>query len=202
VSPVYFKADGESGNYGGKEICISTAIKKRKDFDQAVGLALHEAAHTVLSDFDLFKTVPFNAPKFIWDFGKKHNIRKATLERFLKTMINIIEDWFIDDWVISRVPGYLGYYEASYNVCSNTDIIESIVLNSPNQAAESVIKFKPVSEQIKDKEAVSNKNTKKIEDKDVKFTTEMQTARKKSGTGCEYKDMKTSTTNISDTFKK
>src|SRR5271157_2117556 len=46
--PVYFKAQGDSYNVGGKEIYISTEIRKRKDFDQAVGLALHEAAHTLL----------------------------------------------------------------------------------------------------------------------------------------------------------
>lgn len=128
--PVYFKAIGDSENIGGKEIYITTAIKRRKDFDQAVGLALHEAAHTVESDFDIIKTIPFNAPKMIWEFGKKHNIRKMTLERFLKSMVNIIEDWFVDDWVINKAPGYMGYYEASYNVCFNTPTIDQILISN------------------------------------------------------------------------
>ena len=37
--PVYFKSVGESYNIGGKEIYITTAIKRRKDFDQAVNLS-------------------------------------------------------------------------------------------------------------------------------------------------------------------
>ncbi len=128
--PVFFKAIGESYNVGGKEIYITTAIRKRKDFDQAVGLALHEAAHTLLTDFDLANTIPFRTPKVIWEFGRRHRISKQTLERFLKTIFNIIEDWYIDDWVISRVPGYVGYYEASYNVCFNTPTIDQILLSN------------------------------------------------------------------------
>ena len=128
--PVYFKAIGDSYNIGGKEIYITTAIRRKKDFDQAVGLALHEAAHTLLTDFDLAKTVPFNAPKSIWEFGRKNKILKLSLERFLKTMFNIVEDWYIDDWVVSRVPGYVGYYEASYNVCFNTPTIDDILLGT------------------------------------------------------------------------
>jgi len=128
--PVYFKAIGDSYNIGGKEIYITTAIRKRKDFDQAVGLALHEAAHTILTDFDLAKTIPFNTPKSIWEFGKKKKILKVSLERFLKSMFNILEDWYIDDWVISRVPGYVGYYESSYNVCFNTPTIDQLLLSN------------------------------------------------------------------------
>ena len=128
--PVYFKAIGDSYNIGGKEIYITTAIKKRKDFDQAVGLALHEAAHTLLTDFEIAKNIPFNAPKGLWAFGRKNNIRKQTLERFVKTMFNMVEDWYIDDWVISRVPGYVGYYEASYNVCFNTMEIDQLLLSN------------------------------------------------------------------------
>lgn len=128
--PVYYKAIGDSYNVGGEEIYITTAIKKRKDFDQAVGLALHEAAHTILSDFDLAKTIPFNTPKVIWDFAKRNKIKKITMERFLKSMFNIVEDWYIDDWVISRYPGYLGYYEASYNTCFNTVIIDQLLIST------------------------------------------------------------------------
>lgn len=128
--PVFFKAIGDSYNVGGKEIYITTAIRKRKDFDQAVGLALHEAAHTLLTDFELASIIPFKAPKVVWEFGRKHRISKQTLERFLKTMFNIIEDWYIDDWVLSRVPGYVGYYEASYNVCFNTMEIDQLLLSN------------------------------------------------------------------------
>lgn len=128
--PVYFKAAGDSYNVGGKEIYITTEIRRRKDFDQAVGLALHEAAHTLLTDFDLMRAIPFKAPKSIWEFGRKYKIATTSLERFLRTMFNIVEDWYIDDWVITNAPGYTGYYEASYNVCFNTPIIDELLLSN------------------------------------------------------------------------
>lgn len=128
--PVFFKAVGDSYNIGGREIYITTTIKRRKDFDRAVGLALHEAAHTVLTEFDLLKTIPFNTPKNIWEFGKKNKILKRSLERFIKTIVNVIEDWYIDEWVMTRVPGYIGYYEASYNDCFNTPTIDQLLLSN------------------------------------------------------------------------
>lgn len=128
--PVYFNAIGDSYTVGGNEIYISTEIRQRKDFDRAVGLALHEAAHTILTDFGRYKTIPLIAPKFIWDFARKNNIDKRTIEKFLKTIFNIIEDWYIDDWVLSRVPGYIGYYESSYNVCFNTPVIDQLLIGN------------------------------------------------------------------------
>lgn len=128
--PVYFKSSGDSYNIGGKEIYISTDIKRRKDFDKAVGLALHEAAHTLLTDFGRFKSIPFNVPKHIWDFCQKNGIRKTSIERFIKTIVGVIEDWYIDDWVMARAPGYIGYYEASYNDCFNTPVIDQLLLGN------------------------------------------------------------------------
>jgi len=128
--PVYFKAKGDSYNYGGKEIYITTKIRGRKDFDKAVGLALHEAAHTILTDFDLAKTLWANVPKPIWDFCDKNNIRRTTMERFIKSMFNIIEDWYIDDWVMVRSPGYIGYYEASYNDLFNTAMVDQLLVSN------------------------------------------------------------------------
>ena len=128
--PVYFKAVGESYNYGGKEIYITTEIRRKKDFDKAVGLALHEAAHTVLTDFDVVKVLGFNIPKRIWDFCDKNNIRRITMERFIKTMFNIVEDWYIDDWVMKRAPGYIGYYEASYNDIFGTILVDQAIVSN------------------------------------------------------------------------
>lgn len=128
--PVYFKAVGDTYNVSGKEIYITTDIRRKKDFDRAVGLALHEAAHTVQSDFDAIRTIPFNAPASIWKFGLKHNIEKPTMERFLKTISNLIEDWFIDDWVLNRFPGYVGYYESCYDYYHNSQIINDLLLST------------------------------------------------------------------------
>ena len=128
--PVYFKAVGDSFNVGGKEIYITTAIHRKKDFDKAVGLALHEAAHTLKTNFDLVKTIWSNVPKPIWDFCDKNNIRRLTMERFIKSIFNIIEDWYIDDWVISRMPGYIGYYEASYNDIYNSPVVDQLMIGN------------------------------------------------------------------------
>jgi hypothetical protein len=128
--PVFFKAKGDSFNVMGKEIYITTDIRRKKDFDRAVGLALHEATHTVKTDFDAVITIPFKAPAYIWDFCRKHNIQKITMERFLKIICNLIEDWYIDDWVMNRLPGYVGYYEACYNHFHNNQIIDDILLSN------------------------------------------------------------------------
>ena len=47
--PVYFFDAPSSFNYAGKSVYISAKIGSKQDFDVAVGLALHEGAHTLLT---------------------------------------------------------------------------------------------------------------------------------------------------------
>jgi len=55
--PVYFTDDGDSNCTDGKTVYLSADILDKADFDPAVGLALHEGSHVVLSDFDLVKSI-------------------------------------------------------------------------------------------------------------------------------------------------
>ena len=53
--PVRFTTQGDSYT-DGKSVTISASLKD-KDFDPAVGLALHEGSHIKLTDFETLKTL-------------------------------------------------------------------------------------------------------------------------------------------------
>ena len=86
----------------GKVVTISSKIDTG-DFDTTVGLALHEASHVLLTDF--------NAIKY---YLNKTNI-PANKWQFFKNLVNIIEDRRIDYYVMTNAPGYYGYYDALYD---------------------------------------------------------------------------------------
>ena len=77
VIPVYFCNTPDSFNYAGKQIYISAKINTKRDFDVAVGLALHEAGHTLLTDFDIVKHAYQNVPHSIYKLSDSKNIRRA-----------------------------------------------------------------------------------------------------------------------------
>ena len=114
VIPVYFCNAPDSFNYAGKSIYISAKINTKRDFDVAVGLALHEAGHTLLTDFDIVKHAYQNVPRNIYKLSDSKNIRRASMERFMHGIWNIIEDRYIDTYVFNEAPGYRGYYAAMY----------------------------------------------------------------------------------------
>jgi hypothetical protein len=57
--PVHFSCDAKAAVNctDGKRVWISASVKRKADFDWSVGLALHEAAHIKLSDFDIVRKV-------------------------------------------------------------------------------------------------------------------------------------------------
>ena len=129
--PVRFTESGDSYT-DGKEVTISASLKD-KDFDPAVGLALHEGSHIKLTDFETLKTLE--------DFVKKDDeVMNMLSEKHediedrwmsvhyalnkLKTLINIIEDRRIDNFIFKSAPGYRGYYEALYDKYFNAKIID------------------------------------------------------------------------------
>jgi hypothetical protein len=121
--PVYFTSEGQSYNVEGKQIFISSEINNKSDFDVAVGLALHEGAHSIESDFDVGKTMWANIPKSILTASDSKNIRRQSLEKFIHTMWNVIEDRYIDNYVFNRSPGYRGYYVALYDrYCNSPEV--------------------------------------------------------------------------------
>ena len=120
VIPVYFCNAPDSFNYAGKQIYISAKINTKRDFDVAVGLALHEAGHTLLTDFDVVKHAYQNVPRKIYKLSDSKNIRRASMEKFMHGMWNVIEDRFIDTYVFNEAPGYRGYYAAMYEEMWNS----------------------------------------------------------------------------------
>ncbi len=113
--PVYFNDAEANVNFGGKLIYLSAQINNKLDFDVAVGQSLHEAAHTLKTDFDMVKAGWQNIPHNIFAVSDSKNIRRSSLEKFIHTMWNVIEDRFIDDYVFNSAPGYRGYYVALYD---------------------------------------------------------------------------------------
>ena len=128
--PVYFHdISNDNFNLGGKSIYISSKINNKLDFDCSVGIALHESAHTIKTDFDIIKTCWANIPFKILDLSDSKNIRRGSLEKFIKTIWNVIEDRFIDDYIFNEAPGYRGYYVALYDKFWNNIEIDALLIS-------------------------------------------------------------------------
>lgn len=113
--PVYFNnVDVNRATYG-KIVHISAKINTKSDFDVSVGQALHEGAHILLTDFDIIKDMWANIPSSLFNLSDNKGIRRASFEKFLHSIWNIVEDRYIDNYVFNRAPGYRGYYVALYN---------------------------------------------------------------------------------------
>lgn len=110
------------------EIFISSKIECRKDLDRVIGLALYEGAKSVLTDFSLVQTLESLIPNTVWRFGHTYKIPRKHLFDFIKTIFHIIEKWYVDNWVMSKAPGYIGYYESSYDSLFNTPTIDKILI--------------------------------------------------------------------------
>lgn len=122
-----------SGNNStdGKTINLSANMQE-KDFDANVGLALHESSHIIYTDFDLTKTecIYPNADKIVTtETAEKLNrgeleTNNDLLNRIFgytdtrqnfKTILNIIEDLYIDAMTYANAPGYRAYYKSLYH---------------------------------------------------------------------------------------
>ena len=102
--PVRFMTRGDSYT-DGKTVTIGANVSE-KNFDQVVGLALHEGSHIAFSDFKALQ----NALHQSWLDDKPHHYRE-----FFKNMINYVEDRRIDSIVFKSSPGYKGYYHTLYS---------------------------------------------------------------------------------------
>tara|TARA_R110001606_G_scaffold336946_3_gene484919 strand:- start:1557 stop:3659 length:2103 start_codon:yes stop_codon:yes gene_type:complete len=135
--PVKFQSSGDSYT-DGKSVVISASLKD-KDFDPAVGLALHEGSHIKLTDFDTLRNLEtwiYNHDSYMVSLSEKHGAKASELDGYdkwwtaeyvmpkLSSLINIIEDRRIDAWVYKNAPGYKGYYKALYEKYFNAKIID------------------------------------------------------------------------------
>jgi len=122
--PVRFAKKGDSYT-DGKSVVLSAEVKPDK-FDVAVGLALHEASHIMLTDFELMPK--YTAPKDMFNgFAKAAGLDPDSLEPnayhenqeqlfdVVKSLVNFVEDRRIDQYIYNTCPGYRDYYRALYD---------------------------------------------------------------------------------------
>jgi len=110
--PVKFNTRGNSYT-DGKTVVIGANIVESKDFDVAVGLALHEGSHIKLSDFSLLADIYSLVPKYVVDGAIKKGITNSI--SIIKDLWNYVEDRRIDNFVFNSAPGYRDYYRAMYD---------------------------------------------------------------------------------------
>ena len=119
--PVRFKERGDSYT-DGKTVVIGSRIVEPKDFDVAVGLALHEGSHIKLSDFELLQNIFNLIPDHVKDGAIKKGVYN-TME-IVKNLWNYVEDRRIDQFVFKSAPGYRGYYRKMYDKYFNDKVID------------------------------------------------------------------------------
>lgn len=119
--PVNFSERGNSYT-DGETVVIGSNITEPKDFDIAVGLALHEGSHIKLSDFKLLQRLDSLIPTTLKDTA----VIKGVLNPIstIKDIWNYVEDRRIDWYVFNQAPGYREYYRAMYNKYFNDPLID------------------------------------------------------------------------------
>jgi hypothetical protein len=132
-------SSGKDSYTDGKNIVIS-ADMTNKQFDSTVGLALHEASHCKLTDFDRLKRILHNfyikdsddSKAFLPDqaIRSRANVSDVESIQHLKNMINVIEDRRIDYYVMSTAKGYIDYYQSMYNKYFNSSIIDQALITN------------------------------------------------------------------------
>lgn len=119
--PVKFNVRGNSYT-DGKTVVIGANIIEPKDFDVAVGLALHEGSHIKLSDFKLLGDIYNLVPKKVVEDSIKIGINNPI--SIIKDVWNYVEDRRIDNYVFNSAPGYRDYYRAMYDKYFNDPMID------------------------------------------------------------------------------
>jgi hypothetical protein len=119
--PVNFSERGNSYT-DGQTVVIGSNITEPKDFDIAVGLALHEGSHIKLSDFKLLQRLDSLIPTTLKDTAVIKGILNPIST--IKDIWNYVEDRRIDWYVFNQAPGYRDYYRAMYDKYFNDPLID------------------------------------------------------------------------------
>ncbi len=141
-------SSGKDSYTDGKKVVIAAEEDSSK-FDSMVGLALHEGAHCLLSDFNLIRNLvdPKDWAKCVQ--AMKPELRKMidddfttsegedsakdkvrAMQKMLGMIMNVIEDRRIDSYVYQNAAGYRPYYDAMYTkYFFNTDVTKSLKYN-------------------------------------------------------------------------
>lgn len=94
--PVKFSTKGDSYT-DGKVVTISANIAEPKEFDPAVGLALHEGSHIKLSNFELLRDLDMTIHRIVGniEYGRLDEISKTKGVTYfvgvVKDLLNYVE---------------------------------------------------------------------------------------------------------------
>ena len=124
--PVRFSERGDSYT-DGKTVVIGSKVVEPKDFDVAVGLALHEGSHIKLSDFTILHDIYNLVPTSVKDTSIKKGVYNSI--EVIKNLWNYVEDRRIDHYVFSTAPGYRDYYRSMYDRYFNDVLIDKMLLS-------------------------------------------------------------------------
>jgi hypothetical protein len=123
--PVKFQSNDESWT-DGKSVMIGSRIED-KNFDPAVGLALHEGSHIAFTNFKLLDGchIGSNFHSHIAMRGGDPDMSmvESDIEK-VKDLFNWIEDRRIDYHVYTNAPGYRKYYESMYAKYFDSKIVD------------------------------------------------------------------------------
>jgi hypothetical protein len=123
---VKFNTRGDSYT-DGKSVVIGSNVVEPKDFDIAVGLALHEGSHIKLSNFDLLRDIYSLVPDYVKDGAIKKGVQNPI--SVIKDIWNVVEDRRIDRYVFDSAPGYRDYYRSMYDKYFNDKVIDKGLLS-------------------------------------------------------------------------
>lgn len=104
IIPVRYSTEGDKSYTDGKTITISSEIIP-SSLDSTIGLFLHEATHTIKTDFNIIKK--------LMDKTLLPN-KYDNYVNFIKNLHNWVEDRRIDNWTFNKAPGYKVYYHELY----------------------------------------------------------------------------------------
>ena len=124
--PVRFQS-ADSSYTDGETVTIGTKLEG-KNFDPAVGLALHEGSHIAFTDFNILKNCnqigsAFHSAVAMQGCDPDMNINSEQL-MIIKDLLNWVEDRRIDYRIYTTAPGYRVYYEAMYDKYFNDKVID------------------------------------------------------------------------------
>ena len=127
--PVKFSTKGDSYT-DGKVVTISANIAEPKEFDPAVGLALHEGSHIKLSNFNLLRELDVAIHRILGGEEYKRLVELSKTKGvhnvgyIVKDILNYVEDRRIDNFIYKSAPGYRDYYRSMYDKYFNDPAID------------------------------------------------------------------------------
>ena len=131
--PVVFQSSDQSYT-DGEKVVIGTKLED-KNFDPAVGLALHEGSHIAYTDFTMFKgshsLSGTRMGKIVQMRGVDPDMTMTNRDfAVIKDLLNWVEDRRIDYKIYTNAPGYRMYYEAMYDKYFNDKIIDKALIGN------------------------------------------------------------------------